>query len=213
MKTIVEHDMTEHVRARAITANKSRHPLVISEQTARAVEAEGVSTEGCIVIPSPTQEPEVLAIDIRPATGDDVPWIYSSWLKSFREHGSGIVRVPRETYYKHQRQRIEKTTSTSGVATIVACAAENNEQILGWLCGAVGIAPYDAVFYYGHVKSTHRRQGIMRAMVAAFGMSKASQCAYTHHTKLSWIEADHLKSLQLSDITPLSWHYNPYLFT
>lgn len=204
MKTITERDMRR-------SGETQRHPLVMSEATAKAIEAEGVSTAGCLVIPAPAPDPETLAIDIRPATGDDVPWIYSSWLKSFREHGSGITRIPRETYYKHQRQRVEKITSTPGVATIVACAAENNEHILGWLCGAVGLTPYDAVFYYGHVKSTHRRRGIMRAMVAAFGVSKTSQCAYTHHTKVAWDEIDKKKSVHLSAILPLNWHYNPYL--
>lgn len=211
MKSVIDRDMRRG-------GEMKRHPLVMSEETARAIEAEGVSTAGCLVVPAPSPAPaEVLAIEIRPATGDDVPWIYSSWLKSYREHGKGAHLIPRETYYKHHRQRMEKITSTSGVVTIVACPAENSEQILGWLCGAK-LPPYDAVLYYGHVKSHARRQGIMKAMCAAFGVGRGSQVAYTHHTRISWVERDpasgedKFKSTQLSDLLPLNWHYNPYLF-
>jgi hypothetical protein len=155
--------------------------------------------------------PETLQIDIRPATSDDVPWIYSSWLKSFREHGGGMSRIPREVYYKYQRLRIEKTTSTPGVITIVACPSDNEAQILGWLCGAPNVARYECVWHYGHVKSTHRRQGIMRALIAAFGMSKLNECAYTHHTKITWHENDRLNTVHMSEIAPFRWQYNPYL--
>jgi ribosomal protein S18 acetylase RimI-like enzyme len=156
------------------------------------------------------EQSDALAFTIRPATDADVPWVYSSWLKSYREHGSGVSRIPRETYYNAHRKRIDNVASQA--TTLVACAPENHEQILGWLCAAAGVGGYDAVLYYGHVKSHCRRQGIMRALIAALGITKANNCAYTHHTKISWVESSKLKSVPLGDIVPPSWQLNPYLF-
>lgn len=150
-------------------------------------------------------------IDIRPATGDDVPWIFSSWLKSFREHGSNCGRIAKETYWAEQRRIINAVTSTPGCVTLVACPSENAQQILGWLCGR-RMSEREIGFYYGHVKSERRQQGIMRALVQAFGVNEHTRCYYAHHTRLSWLDENNTPhSKPLGDIVPPGWSFNPYL--
>ncbi len=155
---------------------------------------------------------EPLAIDIRPAVAADVPWIYSSWMKSYREHGSGIGRIPKEVYRVYHRRGIERITARDGMITIVACNPDDNEQIFGWLCGTVDFEKKSAVLHFGHVKSERRRQGIMRALVAALGVTPAMTTEYTHHTKVSWVENAKILSLPLGDVVPPEWIFNPYLF-
>lgn len=185
------------------------------EKIERAIQRARDSTEmpsGAPMPLPPREAAEPLAIDIRPATGADVPWIYSSWMKSFREHGSGVGRISRDVYRVHHRLAMERVTSKDGVLTIVACNPEDNAQIFGWLCGEVDTTKRRAVLYYGHVKSERRRQGIMRALCAALGVELGMEVHYAHHTKVSWLENGKLQSLPLGDIVPPGWIYNPYLF-
>lgn len=151
-------------------------------------------------------------VDIRTANAADVPWIYSSWLKSFREHGSGIGRINKESFFQHHRALMLQVTSRSGVVTLVACPSENTEQILGWLCGEK-MPNGRVVLHYGHVKSERRRQGVMRALVEAFDVTRTTPVFYTHHTKVWWRDQHNTpKAAPLADIVPASWNFNPYLF-
>ena len=166
-------------------------------------------------------------IDIRPANNTDVAWIYSTWLKNYREFGSCsghyfgkescVGRIPGFVYWKDYRAAVQRVTSRPGVATLVACPSDNDEQILGWLCGERikdPVANLDkAIFHYGQVKSERRQQGIMRALVEAFDLTPETQCSYTHHTKLFWRnEHNEPHSCALRSILPQSWIFNPYLF-
>lgn len=162
---------------------------------------------------APEPPAEALQVDIRPATGADIPWIYSSWTKNYREKGALMSAIDGRVYYDQHRKRIERIISSAGTATIVACSAENNEQILGWLCGTRNLPPYDVVWHYGHVKSHMRRHGIMRALVTAFGVTKDSNCCHTHMMAVGWRQTNshHDAPLMLPAILPSHWYYNPYL--
>lgn len=161
---------------------------------------------------------------IRPAVADDVPWIYSSWIKSYREAGEAIQkdpkvvstrqirygRIPYRSFRTGYRAIMERVTGREGVVTIVACNPECREQVRGWICGSV--TPDGAVLHYAHVKSEWRQQGIAKALVAALGVTPEMKVEYTNHTMLSWLLNSRLLTLPLEDVVPESWIYNPYLF-
>lgn len=164
----------------------------------------------------PAATPEPLTIDIRPASQNDVAWIYSSWLKSYYEHGSNTNSIPPWVYQKHHRAIIQRVTSKPGVNTLVACPAQNEDQILGWLCAEHDRPLGQFTAHFGHVKSEYRRQGIMKALVAAFGIDGETKVhSYTHHTKVAWYDPSLQKtcSIPLAKLVPQYWQFNPYLFT
>lgn len=164
---------------------------------------------------------EALKINIRPATGDDVPWIYRSWFNNFREKGScsgnfhGVgscaMRVRGHVFHKHYRALVLRLTSRPGVMTIVACPEGAEGQILGWMCGE-RLNEGELALHYAHVKSEWRRKGIGRALVTAMGLRESDVVHYSHHTKLTWRnEQGVFESSPLRAILPVSWVFNPYI--
>lgn len=69
--------------------------------------------------------------DIRP---EDEPFIFSSWLRSYR--GSSFARqVPNPIYYRHQHKLIEGVLNHPHRVALIACNPEDREQIFGYVIG------------------------------------------------------------------------------
>ena len=149
-------------------------------------------------------EQQILAIDIRPAVGDDVPWVFSSWIKSYRQHGPREAQGPRQHYYADKTRGITRVTGTPGVVTLVACNPDNEQQIFGWACGRYWQEDDTLDLHYIHVKSIYRRAGVARALVSALGLSLDTKVRFTHTTAVD--------GASLRDWVPKSWAYRPNLF-
>jgi len=128
--------------------------------------------------------------EIRAAGQTDLPFIFSTWLKSFRK--SPLARViPPTTYFKHQHDRIAQRLNDS--RTLV-CHPENDpETILGWVCGD------SRLLHWCYVKRTWRGIGIGRNLVEALS-AVGEGGEYTHFPLgdiPSWLKS--------------GWSFNPYL--
>lgn len=103
-----------------------------------------------------------MKISLRPATQNDVPFIFSAWLKSYRNN-PWVKNAPNAVYYKYHHELVEKMLSRS--ATIIAHPDDDPEQILGFAVfeergGLV-------VCHYVYVKQPFRRQNIASEILNA----------------------------------------------
>jgi GNAT superfamily N-acetyltransferase len=96
---------------------------------------------------------------IREAKVEDIPYIYDSFLMSFK--GSpGVEHMASEDYFPAMRATFTKLLEDAVVE--VACAEDDPETILGWA------AYHDHTLLYVAVKKAVRGHGIAKALVPPF---------------------------------------------
>src|SRR4051812_3597276 len=74
-----------------------------------------------------------LALKIRYATNEDIPFIFSSWLKCFRDTGLMNRGVPNTIYFQNHHKILQKIAQRAKI--YVACNASDVSQIYGWIAG------------------------------------------------------------------------------
>ncbi len=128
---------------------------------------------------------------IRPAQGDDLPFIYSTWAKSFR-YGSNFGKSCRNSVFYPQFNRvIDLILDDSSTITVVACLPEEPEVILSYL------VYQPDVIQYAFTKFAFRNLGISRSLLESLGTAKF----FTHLT---------YRSDQISQTHP-DVTYNPFI--
>lgn len=112
---------------------------------------------------------------IEQATPGDVPFLMSSWLKSYRR--SPHTRKWSDfTYFARQRPLCEMLLARSQV--LVARPLDWPEGIFGWIAFE---KPSDGfVLHYGYVKSPYRRLGVARRLLEY--AQPSGELRYSHHT-------------------------------
>lgn len=114
------------------------------------------------------------AITTRIATPEDIPFIFSSWLNSFRK-SEFSKHVPQKLYFSGHHRLIGELLSRSDV--FIAVNEEDESQILGWICAEMD-RPVP-IFHYLYVKYPFRRMGIGRKL---FSLMPKGPFIYTHET-------------------------------
>lgn len=119
-------------------------------------------------------------IRLRPANAEDVSFIFSSWLRSFR--GSLFASsIMNEIYFSEHHKTIEKILKHYEV--IVACNTEDPSQIYGFICA--GYTDNILTIHYIYVKHPFRRMGIAKAMLESYEYNHEYVGVYTHQTKIA----------------------------
>ncbi len=134
-------------------------------------------------------------IRIRRATDGDVPFIFNSWLKSYRNSWFAKL-VLNPIYFDQHHKILERLAKTSEI--LVACNNEDIGQIYGYICAE----KIDGVFvlHYCYVKHTFRGMGIAKELLNVFDHKLGDAAFYTHHTRIA------------ESLSPkYSMIYNPYL--
>jgi len=135
-------------------------------------------------------------IRLRPANEEDIPFIFSAWLKSFRT--SLFARnLTNSVYFTEHHKVIEKIVKNAHV--IVACNDADPSQIYGWICAQ----EVDGIFclHYIYVKHPFRKMGLAKMLINAFEHGKDCAGIYTHHTRVFEILAIKLNLI-----------YHPYIW-
>ena len=139
-----------------------------------------------------------MQINIRPATADDLPFIFNSWLKAYKHSSLFAKRIKHEVFFKYHHAVVERILAR-GATVLVATPVDDQNTILGYVVAE----PLDVpTLHFVYVKAPFRRFGIGRqlalAMVARLGAADAVD--FTHWTKdMDWA----------SEKLP-SFTYNPY---
>src|SRR5271165_681887 len=95
---------------------------------------------------------------IRLGNKEDLPFIFSTWLKSFRYSSSFAKEIDNETYYKFHQQVIERILSRSP-SIYIACDQLHPDTVFGYIV-------YEGpVLHFAYVKKSFRKLGIARALL------------------------------------------------
>jgi hypothetical protein len=119
----------------------------------------------------------MMPIAIRDASEGDVPFIFNSWLESFR---SGPVPkfVDNKIYYAEQHKLIERLLRRCTVKMAVDPA--DPAQIYGYLvCEQTEGIP---TYHYAYTKQTYRGMGVCRQLFKEVGHDSAVAAISTHTT-------------------------------
>lgn len=116
-------------------------------------------------------------VQIRNATEADVPFIFNSWLKSYRGSSSAKA-VSNPVYFEFQHKAIEKLLQRSQV--FMLCSAEDSTQVYGYIVTEeVEQVP---IMHYCYVKYAFRGMGLCSALMKHAKLDKNKGGFYTHDT-------------------------------
>jgi GNAT superfamily N-acetyltransferase len=123
----------------------------------------------------PKQPPSI--VKLRPATDDDYPFIYDSWLRAYR--GSNFAGpIADIAYYDAYRKTIDQLITRSTSRLIVASLVDVPTEMFGYCCSEQGRLP---ILHWCYVKSKYRQNGIGTMLLDdAIGVRR--HYAYTFRT-------------------------------
>lgn len=121
---------------------------------------------------------EIKQITFRPVKESDLNYIYSSWLEDYLSSHhtkvktyklqSHVALMPKNLYYKEQRELIAKILKKSKV--IVACNTEDEEQIFGYIVyRSLGLETELTILSWVYVRPIYRSFGICKKLIEKAG--------------------------------------------
>lgn len=128
---------------------------------------------------SHTTQEKALPLRIRHAIDSDVPFIFNSWLKSFRETGTLCRGVNNVIYFAGHHKLIQKIVQRS--MTYVAYSAEDPMQTYGYIVGEFIQNVF--VLHFAYVKHSFRKFGIAKLLLEQFNIEPGTMRCYTHQTR------------------------------
>jgi len=103
-----------------------------------------------------------LPIKYRPMMESDTSFIYSSWLKSYR-NSPFAQHMVNDVYYDNYKLAIKEVLERPTTQVIMACNVDDPDQIFGYVVlEAVGEAK---LLHYVYVKYPNRKLGIAKTML------------------------------------------------
>lgn len=126
------------------------------------------------------------AIKVRELGEREHPFLFSSWLNSYRRRSSFARRITDKVFFSRHHAVIERILQRPSTTVLVATPVGEPDTFLGYLIveRALGMT----ILHFAYVKDAWRRMGVMKALVAAAGIDP-NACVFTHRTyDLEWIE-------------------------
>lgn len=121
---------------------------------------------------------ENLPLTIRHAHDGDIPFIFSSWLKSFRESGFMARGVPNTIYFTNHHKILQKLVQRSKV--FIACDPKDTSNIYGYVVAETIDNTF--VLHFIYVKQSFRKLGVGKALFNSFEHNGSASCC-SHLTK------------------------------
>jgi hypothetical protein len=123
---------------------------------------------------------EKLPVQVRLANDEDINFIFSSWLKSFKTSNLSY-NVVNTIYYTEQHKTIEKILKSSTV--LVACNSDDPTQVYAWACGE----RIDGIFclHYVYTKHNFRSMGFGKLLLNGFDHDFKTAGICSHYTKIA----------------------------
>ncbi len=136
-----------------------------------------------------------LPVRLRSIVEEDYPFLFNSWLKSYRFSHFG-EKITNTIYFTDHHKIVENLVKNNKV--VMACSQDDPSQLYGYMVG--GEEEGVLVLHFIYVKHTFRNMGIGKTLLDAFGHDKERAGVYTHHTRM----ADKLAA-------KYNFVYHPYL--
>ena len=116
------------------------------------------------------------AIQTRSLTENDKPFIFSSWLKHYKNRSYFAKRIRNSIFYKWHHIIIENILDRPATVVMVAHPEGEPDVILGFIVGEV--VPENSVVHFVYVKPAFKRMGIAKHL---FKKSKLDQAEFFTH--------------------------------
>ena len=120
------------------------------------------------------------SVRLRTLIDDDLPFLFSSWLKSYRS-SHFAEKITNTIYFEDHHKVIERIIKNSKV--LIACNPADPSQLYGY-----SVATEEGgvlVLHFLYVKHTFRNMGIGNTLLDAVGHESDKAAVYTHHTRMS----------------------------
>lgn len=117
-------------------------------------------------------------VEFRVPKEDELPFILSSWFKSFRK-SPWAGTLPNNLYHNCMKELFDQLVER-GMYVYVAAASTDPDQLLGFIAFEEATVP---VVHYVFVKDKFRKQGIGSALMRQAGASADNHWIYTHRTE------------------------------
>lgn len=116
-------------------------------------------------------------VQIRTANESDVPFIFNSWLKSYRS-SNAAKNISNPVYFDFHHKLLENILQRSNV--LVLCDTADTAQVFGYIVAQDldGVK----VLHYAYVKFAFRGMGLANMLLTEAGLSKQVGGFYTHET-------------------------------
>lgn len=115
-----------------------------------------------------------LPIVLREPTAADIPFLFSSWLKSSRNEGANR-HMGNDVYYAAMKPRVTDALRRGRI--VVASTLDDAWQIVGWICFEPGAVHYVYVKYpFRHLGVARRLFGIANPSGEAIACSSTGIC-------------------------------------
>lgn len=125
-----------------------------------------------------TQKTDIPVI-VRQAIAEDCPFIFNSWLKSYKE--SHFARSMTNTvFYAEHHKVISRLLNSCEV--YVACSRDDDDSLYGWAVGEY--VSGHLVIHFIYVKQVFRNMGIGKLLLSQFNFNPESAALYTHNTRM-----------------------------
>lgn len=121
---------------------------------------------------------------LRPPAAEDVSFVFSSWLRSYRD-APAMANLTNTVYYKEMHRCIERVIQSDTCRVAVCCSAEPGDEnvIFGYAIGeALGS---ELVLHWNYVKHPFRGFGIGKALETELLKNPHNTITYSCHSKLS----------------------------
>jgi GNAT superfamily N-acetyltransferase len=118
-----------------------------------------------------------LPVKFREIQETDLPFVFNSWLKSYRNSKEGKL-LKNDQYFLEQKNRIEALLEWSKV--VVASDPEDEWHVFGYAVATQ--VQGTSILHYVYVKQPFRKLGIGKALVNAVSEPNAPAVFTTHPT-------------------------------
>ena len=120
-----------------------------------------------------------MRIAIRRMEPQDQPFIFSSWLKSYKKNSDFAKHIPDGPYYKNHHALIEHLLKKPSCIVLVAHAGDDLDRILGYLVFEDTDSGH--LIHYVFVKEAFQGSGIAKALIKYAGIDPHLM-GYSHLT-------------------------------
>jgi len=118
-----------------------------------------------------------LPILLRPANETDIPFLFNTWLKSYRNSYFATL-IPNPVYFTEHHKIIESLLKDSQV--IIACNENDTTQIYGYI--VADNSDTALAVHYIYVKQSFRRLGIAKMLLSSLRPDQDTAAVCTHIT-------------------------------
>ena len=126
-----------------------------------------------------------LPVEVRAVIDADIPFIFNSWLKAFR-NARAVSEISQNVYFSEQHKLIEKLLSRG--KTLVISNSNDPATIYGYIC--YEYVQNIFVLHFVYIKHDFRTLGLFTELMKATSNDFSSLGMYSHKTRIGHLLED-----------------------